>query len=164
MLACFPSCIATNIFAEKIKRKRKIGTNLECRIGDWSYELKPKIGPARPWLAPKKCLEVRNHRNGVEMVRMKPRDPFIGLWMAWVARCTLCGYRVYWRTLTGSTLTFDPKKKKKKKKLEFLALFWGPSQKMKVQLVYKTLWTFRPPFTNYQLKLNVKQLVCGIWT
>ena len=34
----------------------------------------------------------------------------------------------------------------------------------KFKMCTKHPWTFRLQFTNYQFKLNVKQLMCGIWT
>ena len=81
MLACFPTCFATNILTEN-KKKEEIDTDLKCKIEDWSCELRLKAGPTRPQLAPKKLLEVRIQRNRSEMVKIKPQDHFIGPCMA----------------------------------------------------------------------------------
>ena len=59
LLACSPTCFATKIFAEN-KKEEKTDTYLKCKTEDRSCELKLKVEPTRPRLAPKKFLEARN--------------------------------------------------------------------------------------------------------
>ena len=47
-------------------------TDLKCKTEDWSCELKPKTEPDKQQHAPENFLQMRNQKNGSEMVKMRP--------------------------------------------------------------------------------------------
>ena len=79
-----------------------------------------EVGPVRSRLAPEKFLEVRFQRNEMDMAKMGPWGPFISHCIAWAARRTLYGCRVYLAHIQRppiniDRLTFDKKYLKKPK-------------------------------------------------